>query len=124
MPLVPPVRTAIFPSSLRAIICLHAGETNLGLQSLVRNRENRKSSLQKRRHADPQDVAALSLLSPLWRRVRSHHHLRPPRRVCQLRDEEISDGGDLRGTCANCRRPELQSAFGHAAVLGDWLELT
>src|SRR5260221_6888970 len=102
MPLVPPVRTAIFPSSLRAIICLHAGETNLGLQSLVRNRENRKSSLQKRRHADPQDVAALSLLSPLWRRGRSPHHLRPPPRGRQVRGEEINERGEPPPACATC----------------------
>ncbi|SIT54870.1 hypothetical protein BQ8794_190004 [Mesorhizobium prunaredense] len=36
---MPPVTTAIFPSSLRAMICLLAGETNLGGWIILRNRK-------------------------------------------------------------------------------------
>jgi hypothetical protein len=38
MPVVPPVTTAISPSSLRAMICLLAGETNLWRAAIFRNR--------------------------------------------------------------------------------------
>src|SRR6266478_2648036 len=48
----------------------------------------------RRLHPDPRGVADLYLLSPLWRWFPSHHHLRPPGRIRQLGDEEISDGGD------------------------------
>src|SRR5258708_34692904 len=110
MPLVPPVTTAIFPSSLRATICLHAGETNLHWRFLVRNRKNRKSSLQKRLQADPREVAVLCLSSPLWRWGRSHYHLPPPRRVRPLPHEENNHGAGLHWVAAKCWRCGVKSA--------------